>query len=303
MNIAIIHQNKYLQNMSKIAESELILNPDGSIYHLNILPEDIASTIITVGDPDRVASVSKYFDTIEVQKAKREFVTHTGTLNGKRITVLSTGIGTDNIDIVFNELDALVNVDFKKRQVKENLTQLDIIRIGTSGAIQADIPLDSFLISELAIGFDSLLHFYESDDVLDSEIAEAFVKQTHWSPKKSIPYVVKANQQLIDQFSSEQTVTGFTATNVGFYGPQSRKIRLNVQDEKLNDKLAAFRHQDKKITNLEMETAGIYGLANLLGHRSISMNAIIANRPLGQFSKNPKKTVDQLIQYTLGKLA
>ncbi len=302
MNFAIIHQNKYLQNMSKIAESELILNPDGSIYHLNILPEDIAPTIITVGDPDRVASVSKYFDTIEVQKAKREFVTHTGTLNGKRITVLSTGIGTDNIDIVFNELDALVNVDFKKRQVKENLTQLDIIRIGTSGAIQADIPVDSFLISEAAIGFDSLLHFYESDHVLNHELSAAFVQQTKWSPKKSIPYVVKANQQLIDQFSSQQTVTGFTATNVGFYGPQSRKIRLNVQDEKLNDKLAAFRHQDKKITNLEMETAGIYGLANLLGHRSISMNAIIANRPLGQFSKTPKKTVDRLIQYTLGKL-
>lgn len=302
MNIAIIHPNKYLQNMSKIAASELILNPDGSIYHLNILPEDIASTIITVGDPDRVASVSKYFDTIEVQKAKREFVTHTGTLNGKRITVLSTGIGTDNIDIVFNELDALVNVDFKKRQVKENLTQLDIIRIGTSGAIQADIPLDSFLVSELAIGFDSLLHFYESDRILNHELATAFVKQTHWSPKKSIPYVVKANQQLIDQFSSDETVAGFTATNVGFYGPQSRKIRLNVEDENLNDKLAAFRHQDKKITNLEMETAGIYGLANLLGHRSISMNAIIANRPLGQFSKTPKETVDRLIQYTLGKL-
>lgn len=302
MNIVIIHQNKYLQNMSNIAASELIINPDGSIYHLNLLPEDIATTIITVGDPDRVASVSKYFDSVEIKKAKREFVTHTGMLNGKRITVLSTGIGTDNIDIVFNELDALVNVDFKKRQVKEKLTQLDIIRIGTSGSIQEDIPVDSFLISESAIGFDSLLHFYDSDHVLDEELAAAFVKETQWSPKKSIPYVVKGNRELIDQLTSEQTILGFTATNVGFYGPQSRKIRLNVQDEKLNDKLATFQYQDKKITNLEMETAGIYGLANLLGHRSVSMNAIIANRPLGQFSKTPKETVDRMIQYTLGKL-
>ena len=302
MNIAIIHQNKYLQNMSNIAASELIINPDGSIYHLNLLPEDIATTIITVGDPDRVASVSKYFDSIEVKKAKREFVTHTGMLNGKRITVLSTGIGTDNIDIVFNELDALVNVDFKTRQVKDTLTQLDIIRIGTSGSIQKDIPVDAFLISELAIGFDSLLHFYECDDVLDEDMAAAFVQQSNWSSKKSFPYVVKANSELTDQFSSEQTFLGFTATNCGFYGPQSRKIRLNVQDDQLNEKLAAFNHKNKKITNLEMETAGIYGLANLLGHRSVSMNAIIANRPLGEFSKTPKETVDKLIQYTLGKL-
>lgn len=288
--------------MSRIAASELIINPDGSIYHLNILPQDIATTIITVGDPDRVSSVSKYFDTIEVQKAKREFVTHTGTLNGKRISVISTGIGTDNIDIVFNELDALFNVDFATREVKQSFTQLDIIRIGTSGSIQEDIPVDSFLISENAIGFDSLLHFYESDHVLDMELSEAFVQQTKWSPRKSEPYVVKGNQQLIEQLTSEKTVSGFTATNVGFYGPQSRKIRLNVQDEQLNDKLASFNHNNKKITNLEMETAGIYGLANLLGHRAVSMNAIIANRPLGEFSNTPKQTVDQLIQYTLGKL-
>lgn len=288
--------------MSRIEESELIINPDGSIYHLNILPEDIATTIITVGDPDRVSSVSKYFDTIEVKKAKREFVTHTGMLRGKRISVISTGIGTDNIDIVFNELDALVNVDFASRTVKEDFTSLDIIRIGTSGSIQTDIPVDSFLISEYAIGFDSLLHFYESDHVLDSELSEAFVQQTNWSPRKSEPYVVKGNHDLVDQLASEKTILGFTATNVGFYGPQSRKIRLNVQDEQLNDKLATFNHNNKKITNLEMETAGIYGLANLLGHRSVSMNAIIANRPLGQFSNTPKETVDELIQYTLGKL-
>ncbi|AXG71308.1 uridine phosphorylase [Kordia sp. SMS9] len=288
--------------MHRIAESELIINPDGSIYHLNLLPEDLATTIIIVGDPDRVKMVSAYFDTIEIKKTKREFVTHTGTLRGKRITVLSTGIGTDNIDIVFNELDALVNVDFASRTVKKELTTLDIVRIGTSGSIQENVPTDSFVISEYAIGFDSLLHFYECDHVLETEFSEAFMKQTHWSPKKSEPYVVKGSQELIDKLSSEQTMLGFTGTNVGFYGPQSRKIRLNVQDEDLNEKLATFTHQDKKITNLEMETAGIYGLANLLGHRSLSMNAIIANRPLGEFSKAPKQTVDQLIQYTLEKL-
>lgn len=288
--------------MSKIAESELILNPDGSIYHLNILPEDLATTIITVGDPDRVSSVSKYFDTIEVQKGKREFITHTGTYKGKRITVISTGIGTDNIDIVFNELDALVNVDLETRQVKESHQQLDIIRIGTSGSIQENIPVDSFLISDYAVGFDSLLHFYDSEHVQNTAIAEAFVKHADWFAKKSMPYVVKASNSLVDQLASDRTVLGFTATNVGFYGPQSRKIRLNVQDEGLNDKLASFNYEGKQITNLEMETAGIYGLASLLGHKAISMNAIIANRPLGQFSKTPKQTVDQLIQYTLNKL-
>jgi uridine phosphorylase len=288
--------------MSKIAASELILNPDGSIYHLNILPEDIATTIITVGDPDRVSSVSKYFDTIEVQKGKREFVTHTGTYKGKRLTVISTGIGTDNIDIVFNELDALVNVDLQTRQVKDTHQQLDIIRIGTSGSIQSTIPVDSFLISEYAIGFDSLLHFYQSEHIQYNDIAEAFVKHANWFEKKSMPYVVKGNQGLIDQLASERTVSGFTATNVGFYGPQSRKIRLAVQDDTLNDKLASFNYEGRHITNLEMETAGIYGLAGLLGHRAISMNAIIANRPLGQFSSTPKQTVDQLIQYTLNQL-
>ncbi len=288
--------------MHRIAESELIINPDGSIYHLNILPEDLAPTIIIVGDPDRVEMVSGYFDTVEIKKSKREFVTHTGTLRGKRITVLSTGIGTDNIDIVFNELDALVNVDFASRTIKNELKTLDIVRIGTSGSIQENIPVDSFLISEYAIGFDSLLHFYECDHVLETEFIEAFVQQTNWSTKKSEPYVVKGNAELIDKFMSEETTLGFTGTNVGFYGPQSRKIRLAVQDEDLNEKLATFQHQQKKITNLEMETAGIYGLANLLGHRALSMNAIIANRPLGEFSKTPKQTVDQLIQYTLGKL-
>ena len=286
----------------KIAESELILNADGSIYHLNLLPEDIANTIITVGDPDRVAYVSRYFDSIEVKKGKREFITHTGYLNKKRISVISTGIGTDNVDIVINELDALVNLDFKKRTVKSKITSLDIIRIGTSGAIQPEIPVDDFLISEFAVGFDSLLHFYQSKHIQHADIREAIIKHTNWHSDKSKPYVVKFNETLGEKFISGLTHLGFTATNVGFYGPQGRKLRIDVEDIQLNDKLSAFNFFGKRITNMEMETAGIYGLAQLLGHNAISMNCIIANRPAGTFSKNPEKAVKDLIEYTLEKI-
>ena len=285
-----------------LKESELIINPDGSIYHLNLKPSEVANTIITVGDPDRVASVSQYFNTVEVKKQKREFCTHTGTYKGKRITVISTGIGTDNIDIVFNELDALVNIDFKTREIKTDITALDIIRIGTSGAIQANIPINSFLISELAVGFDSLLHFYDSESIQHQEISQAIIEQTNWFEKKSEPYVVKGSKELIEQFSSSKTVSGFTATNVGFYGPQGRILRLKTQDDMLNDKLSAFEFNELKITNLEMETAGIYGLSKLLGHNALSLNAILANRSTGEFSDNPSEIVDQLIRYTLDKL-
>ena len=285
-----------------IKESELIINPDGSIYHLNLLPTDIADTIITVGDPDRVASVSKHFDTIEVKKHKREFNTHTGTYKGKRITVISTGIGTDNIDIVFNELDALVNIDFETREIKKKLTALTIIRIGTSGSIQANVPINSFLISELAVGFDSLLHFYDSKTIQNETISNQIIAQTNWFNKKSQPYVVSANKALVNQFKSKDTLLGFTATNVGFYGPQGRVLRLQTQDNNLNDKLASFNYNNLKITNLEMETAGIYGLASLLGHKAISLNAILANRATGMFSDNPTKIVDDLISYTLNRL-
>ncbi len=286
----------------KFAESELILNADGSIYHLNILPEDIASTIIFVGDPDRVPTVSKYFDTIEVKKGKREFITHTGTLKGKRISVISTGIGTDNIDIVFNELDALVNIDFKTRTLKPKHTTLDIVRIGTSGAIQKDIPVDSFLLSEYAIGFDNLLHFYDSSHVQHPEIQNAFVKQCNWSTNNSTPYVVTTASDLADSLMSSSIKKGFTATNVGFYGPQGRILRLKTQDADLNDKLTNFEFNKLKITNLEMETSGIYGLAKLLGHNAVSMNCILANRVTGDFSKDPKAATEKLIQYTLAKL-
>ncbi|WP_298901937.1 nucleoside phosphorylase [uncultured Psychroserpens sp.] len=285
-----------------IKASELILNPDGSVYHLNLRPENIANTIITVGDPDRVASVTKHFDHISFSTHKREFHTQTGEYKGKPITVISTGIGTDNIDIVFNELDALVNINLEKREVKSELTSLDIIRIGTSGSIQEHIPINSFLVSEYAAGFDSLLHFYDSEHVQFFEISNALKRQTNWFEKKSDPYVVRSSKRLFDHIVSEQTVSGFTATNVGFYGPQGRILRLAIQDNDLNDKLASFNFDGLTITNLEMETAGIYGISNLLGHNALSMNAIIANRATGEFSENPKQIVDDLIVYTLHKI-
>ncbi|WP_054851025.1 nucleoside phosphorylase [Olleya sp. ITB9] len=285
-----------------IQDSELILNPDGSVYHLNLLPEHIADTIITVGDPDRVPGVTKYFDSVEFTTHKREFHTQTGTYKGKRMTVISTGIGTDNIDIVFNELDALVNIDLKTRTINKTHKSLDIIRIGTSGSIQKEIPVDSFVISEKACGFDSLLHFYNSKHIQHTEVSDALIEHTNWSKDKSKPYVVTADKDLMSTLSSDQTTKGFTATNVGFYGPQGRILRLSIQDNDLNDKLATFNYNNQPITNLEMETAGIYGLAGLLGHRAVSMNAIIANRATGQFSKDPKKVVETLIQYTLDKL-
>ena len=281
-----------------LSPSELILNPDGSIYHLNLLPEHLADTIITVGDPERVKSVSKYFDSVEFEVHKREFKTHTGALNGKRISVVSTGIGTDNIDIVFNELDALKNIDFGMRTVKKELTSLEIIRIGTSGAIQPEIEIDSFLVSEKAIGFDNLLHFYENTSFCDEVFSEAFISATNWNVKKSKPYVVSADENLLKKFSPEFK-KGISATNVGFYGPQGRMLRLSIEDKKMNDRIKDFRFHGKPITNLEMETSGIYGLARLLGHRAVSLNAILANRANGTFSKDPEKTIDTLIKSTL----
>lgn len=285
-----------------IQESELILNPDGSVYHLNLLPEHIADTIITVGDPDRVPGVTKYFESIEFSTHKREFHTQTGVYKGKRMTVISTGIGTDNIDIVFNELDALVNIDLKTRTINKTHKSLDIVRIGTSGSIQKNIGIDTFVISEKACGFDSLLHFYNSKHIQQTDISDALIAHTDWSEDKSKPYVVTADKALFAKLESDQTTKGFTATNVGFYGPQGRILRLSIQDNDLNDKLATFSYNNQAITNLEMETAGIYGLAELLGHRAVSMNAIIANRATGEFSKDPKLVVENLIQYTLDKL-
>ena len=285
-----------------LGPSELILNPDNSIYHLDLHPEDIASTVITVGDPDRVSAISKYFDFVELKKGKREFHTHTGRLNRKRLTVISTGIGTDNVDIVFNELDALVNIDFKNKRIKQKKTVLDIIRLGTSGAIQPEIPIDSFLMSEYAMGFDGLLHFYKSRDILNTDVAQAFVDHSDWSIEKSMPYVVSYDELLGKTFDTNRIRFGMTATNSGFYGPQGRELRLQLQDRELKTKLASFSYGGMKITNLEMETSGIYGLAKLLGHRAVSLNCILANRATGEFSKNPEKSVDDLIRYALERL-
>jgi uridine phosphorylase len=285
-----------------IQSSELILNPDGSVYHLNLLPENIAHDIIFVGDQNRVEKITQSFDSIEFSTQKREFKTQTGTLKGKRITVMSTGIGPDNIDIVMNELDALVNIDLKTREIKENLTSLNIIRIGTSGSLQADIPVDSFVLSKYAIGLDNMLRSYLIDEVTEKTIEDAFVKHTNWDLQKGKPYTIACSETLENKIFSDKMHKGITATSGGFYGPQGRVLRLNIQDENLNDKLANFDFEDNRITNLEMETAAIYGLGKLLGHNCLSLNAIIANRASGTFSADPYKAVDELIAYTLEKL-
>lgn len=288
--------------MKKIAASELILNPDGSIYHLSLKPQDIANTIITVGDPDRVAQVSNYFDTIEFKGHKREFHTHTGHYKGKKITVISSGIGPDNIDIVMNELDALVNIDLNTRLPKKEKTSLDIIRIGTSGTLQDHIAVDSFLISEYGLGLDGLMHAYNFKAICEQEIEEAFIKHTHYNKDKARPYIIKGNKHLEQKLHSQQTLLGITATANGFYGPQGRVLRLALSDVSLNNKMKNFSFKGKQITNFEMETSAIYGLAKLLGHRAISINAIIANRANLTFSEQPRKTIDTLIKYTLEHL-
>lgn len=286
-----------------IQSSELILNPDGSVYHLNLKPEHIAQDIIFVGDQNRVEKITKHFDSVEFTQQKREFKTQTGIYKGKRITVLSTGIGPDNIDIVMNELDALVNIDLKTRTIKENLTSLNIVRIGTSGSLQANIPCDSFVMSQFGLGLDNMLRSYLIDEISETAIEEAFITQTNWDMKKGRPYVIKGSEILEKRFESNQIFKGFTGTAGGFYGPQGRVLRLNIQDENLNSKMDQFEFEGIKMTNLEMETGAIYGLGKLLGHQCLSLNAIIANRATGTFSDDPYKAVDALIEYTLNKLA
>ena len=286
-----------------IASSELILNPDGSVYHLNLKPENIAHDIIFVGDPDRVEKITQFFDSIEFSIQKREFKTQTGIYKEKRLTVLSTGIGPDNIDIVLNELDALVNIDLNTRQPKEQLTALNIIRIGTSGSIQADIPVDSFVLSQFGIGLDNMLRSYIVDEITHKDIEEAFITQTEWNLQKGRPYVIACSEILEKRIESNQMHKGITCTVGGFYGPQGRVLRLPIQDSDLNSKMDHFQFNGNRITNLEMETTAIYGLSALLGHNALSLNAIIANRATGTFSEDPTKAVDELIAYTLDKLA
>lgn len=286
-----------------IQQSELILNADGSIYHLNLKPENIANDIIFVGDQDRVDKITDRFDSIEFTTQKREFKTTTGVYKGKRMSVISTGIGPDNIDIVLNELDALVNIDLKTRQPKDQLTALNIVRIGTSGSLQKDIPVDSFLMSSFGLDLNGMLHSYQIDEISNPEIENAFIEHTNWSTKKSNPLLVKNSSSLEEKLSSDKIFKGITATAGGFYGPQGRVLRLALQDEKINSKIDSFNFNGNRITNLEMETSAIYGLSKLLGHNAVSMNAIIANRANGTFSEDYKKVVENLIEYSLNKLA
>jgi uridine phosphorylase len=288
--------------MSKIAESELILNKDGSVYHLNLLPHEISDIIINVGDPDRVSMVSDYFDSIEVKKNKREFVTHTGLYKGRRITVLSTGIGTDNIDIVYNELDALVNIDLRTREIKPELTALKLVRIGTSGSLQEDIPVDSFVCSTYGLGLDGLLNFYElTNEGLEKEIIDAF--RIHLPNNSIFPesYLAKSSDLLFNLLSPD-VFTGITASCSGFYAPQVRQLRLKPTRYDLIEKLTSFDYKGNKVTNFEMETGAMFGLAKLLGHHCCSVNVIVANRITQEFSKKSDASMHSLIQLTLDRL-
>ena len=289
--------------MSQIPESELILNHDGSVYHLNLHPHEIAPIIINVGDPDRVSMVSNYFENIEVKKQKREFVTHTGTFKGKRMSVISTGIGTDNIDIVYNELDALVNIDLKTRTIKENLTSLNLVRIGTSGALQAEIDVDHFVCSRFGLGLDGLLNFYKLVNSPEEEdIIHAFRK--HYPNHGILPqsYISKSADTLFELLSPDM-FTGITASCSGFYGPQMRQLRLEPSRLDMIERLSSFRFGDHRITNFEMETGAMFGLASLLGHQCCAVNVIVANRIVQQYSKDAERAMHQLIQLTLDRLS
>ncbi|HNP49072.1 MAG TPA: nucleoside phosphorylase [Bacteroidia bacterium] len=289
--------------MSKIPESELILNSDNSVYHLNLLPQDISDTIINVGDPDRVAMVSKFFDKIEVKKQKREFVTHTGTYKGKRITVISTGIGTDNIDIVYNELDALVNIDLQAREIKSKLSSLNLIRIGTSGSLQEDIPVDGFVFSSFGMGLDGLLNFYKlSNDTEEQNIVGAFRK--HYPNQGILPqsYISRCSGKL-DKALSAGMFKGITASCSGFYAPQGRILRYELARPDFIQTLNSFRFENHRITNFEMETGAMYGLAKILGHHCCSINAIVANRINNKHTHKGEETMNSLIETVLDRLA
>lgn len=300
--------------MKPIAESELILNADRSVYHLKLREDEIADTIITVGDPARVKEVSKHFDKIEVKKQNREFVTHTGVLGKKRITVISTGIGPDNIDIVLTELDALVNVDLKTRTIREKKKSLRIIRVGTSGALQKDIPVDSFVASSFSLGLDNLMHFYQPKfTVQEKKMAEEFSSQVLSKDSKIHPTVIAASNELMKLFYAEEKnfrpptsnfklTSGITVTCPGFYGPQGRVVRNKLALPNLIDNLNTFQFGKHRITNFEMETSAIYGLSRLMGHEAISLSAIVANRVLKQFSKNGDAAVNSLIKFALKKI-
>ena len=289
--------------MSRIAESELIINNRGAVYHLDLRPEEIAGTVVTVGDPDRVQEISKYFDRIEVKRQHREFVSHTGYVGKKRITVLSSGIGPDNIDIVINELDALVNIDFETREIKKELNSINIIRLGTSGSLQADIPVDSFVASTHGLGVDNLLNFYRLEqNEEEKQLLHSFVTHTQVHGQIGNPYISSGAASLIKNFVTDFH-HGITVTCPGFYGPQGRVLRLGVRNPDFVNRLTDFRLGQHRITNFEMETSAIYGLGRLLGHHCLAINAIVANRVVKEFSKDGKATVENLIKKFIGIFA
>ncbi len=286
-----------------IQHSELIINPDGTIFHLHLKPEDIADTIILVGDPGRVKVISSYFENIEKEAHNREFVTTTGTYKGKRLTVIATGIGTDNIDIVVNELDALANIDLKTRTIKKEKKSLNLIRIGTSGSLQGAIPVNSFVISQKSIGFDGLLNFYANRvDVSDLEFEAAFMEHTNWDEFHTAPYVIDCSNELFLKLASDKTFAGINISAPGFYGPQGRVLRLPLADPELNNKIESFEFKGQQITNYEMESSAIYGLSKLLEHNALTVCLIIANRVTGDASKDYHPSMKSLIEYVLKKL-
>ncbi len=285
--------------MAKISETDLILNPDGSVYHLNLLPKNISDTIISVGDPSRVYMVSQFFDEVEFEMNKREFITHVGTFNGKKITVISTGIGTDNIEIFFSELDALVNIDLKTREPKARKKKLKVVRIGTSGALQEDIAIGTHLISDYAVGLDNLMNFYDLPmNDYEAGLAHDIQKKTGLP---FMPYVVRGSELLKAQIGTDMTL-GNTVTCPGFYAPQGRELRVPIRFPRLLEDLNYYHKGDFWLTNFEMETAGYYAMGRLLGHDVISANAIIANRIKNKFSKNPNKVVESLIEKVLQRI-
>lgn len=289
--------------MNKIGESELILTPDGRVYHINLRPDELADTVITVGDPDRVKEVSKYFDSIEHQTQHREFVAHTGYIGKKRLTVLSSGIGPDNIDIVMNELDALVNIDFENRTIKEEKKSLNIVRFGTSGSLQADIPVDSLVASSHGIGLDNVLHYYLlENNEHETNLVSAFKKHTDLENKNIVPYGVQGSSTLLNLFKDGYH-QGITVTCPGFYAPQGRVVRAGLQFPQLVDKLSSFQFEGHRITNFEMETSAIFGLGRVFGHHCLAVNTIVANRVRKEFTKDGAKSIENMIQKSLEVLS
>jgi uridine phosphorylase len=284
----------------RIAESEMILNERGAIYHINLKPEELAPTVITVGDPGRVSEVSKHFDKIELSHSHREFITHTGTIGSRRISVVSTGIGPDNIDIVMNELDALVNIDFSTRQLKTELTSLNIIRMGTCGGLQPDIPTDGLIASSHGLGLDNLLHYYPlSQTEEEQRLIEAFRTHSGLKDRPIIPYLVSGNENLLQGFISQGYFHGITVTCPGFYAPQGRMLRIPISFRDLPEKMSSFQEEGHRITNFEMETSAIYGLGRLMGHQCLSINTMVANRITRRFSSDNKRAIENMITRSL----